>query len=56
MKVAWDQTLEGQAEGSGQGADMESYGVLDEGHDILRKITPGAREEVEWERGKLRTH
>lgn len=56
MKVDWDQTLEGQAEGSGQGADMESYGVLDEGHDILRKITPGAREEVEWEGGKLRTH
>lgn len=56
MKVDWDQTLEGQAEGSGQGADMESYGVPDERHDILRKITPGAREEVEWEGEKLRTH
>lgn len=35
---------------------MESCGVLDEGHDILRKITPGAREEVGWEGEKLRTH
>lgn len=28
---------------------MESCVVLDEGHDILRKITPGAKEEVGWE-------